>query len=455
MVKIKVINPILSTISKYDYNVIKPAITFETSYWKPGRFKKDQIFYNKECYIHKKGALVSIYTGHIDRIQDWCDEYGIECEIEGKYKLYKYGEPKLPGITFYPEQKELIENALPAYQGVIQAPTGIGKTIIMMGMLSACPTQRILILTHTIDLINQLIENLEKFGFDKPTKIGGGNKYPGLFNRITVSTIQSFAKIDPEEYRNKFDIVVVDEVHHISKFKGNYAKVLGQIYSPGRFGFSATIPERWETILAIEAFIGGMIGELTMKKAIEGNLIVKPKVKILKSEGFARIKTLRNYQEVYQRGIVENVPRNNQIMKEAKKYIDRGMSVLILITRIEHGENLIIAALKNYLDPFFVRGATDSKTREAIKKSLIEKKTKCVISTAVWKEGVDIPSLDVVINAGGGRSEIMTLQNIGRGLRKFEGKERALVIDFFDNSHRFLVEHFGERISIYMENDWL
>ena len=50
-------------------------------------------------------------------------------------------------------------------------------------------------------------------------------------------------------------------------------------------------------------------------------------------------------------------------------------------------------------------------------------KIQCVIATVSWVEGVDIPNLTCVINAGGGKSEIQTLQKIGRGLRKTETKD--------------------------------
>jgi superfamily II DNA or RNA helicase len=56
--------------------------------------------------------------------------------------------------------------------------------------------------------------------------------------------------------------------------------------------------------------------------------------------------------------------------------------------------------------------------RVIIKNKLINKEVRCVIATTVWREGIDIPSLDCVINAAGGKSEIMTLQGVGRGLRK-------------------------------------
>ena len=80
---------------------------------------------------------------------------------------------------------------------------------------------------------------------------------------------------------------------------------------------------------------------------------------------------------------------------------------------------------------------------------------KCVICTAVWKEGVNIPELNVVINAAGGKSELVTLQTIGRGLRKTENKSELIIYDFFDNSHHYLVDHFGHRFCLYSDMGWI
>jgi len=85
----------------------------------------------------------------------------------------------------------------------------------------------------------------------------------------------------------------------------------------------------------------------------------------------------------------------------------------------------------------------------------LNEKRKCIICTSVWKEGLNFPELNVVINAAGGKSEIMTLQALGRGLRVTEKKKFLIFYDIFDPSSRFTVEHFGERLCLYMDNNWI
>ena len=57
-----------------------------------------------------------------------------------------------------------------------------------------------------------------------------------------------------------------------------------------------------------------------------------------------------------------------------------------------------------------VNGGTKKDLREEIKSELKSKNIKCVIVTSAWREGVNIPSLNCVINGIGGKSEIVVLQ---------------------------------------------
>jgi len=78
-----------------------------------------------------------------------------------------------------------------------------------------------------------------------------------------------------------------------------------------------------------------------------------------------------------------------------------------------------------------------------------------VIATAVFREGVNIPSLNAVINAGGGKSETMVKQISGRPLTLTEGKDEGIIVDFLDLSNNYLIRHTGERIGFYSDMGWI
>ena len=72
----------------------------------------------------------------------------------------------------------------------------------------------------------------------------------------------------------------------------------------------------------------------------------------------------------------------------------------------------------------------------------------CIIASTIFDEGVDIPILDTLILAGGGKSKVRAMQRIGRVIRKYPKKKKAFVIDFLDNA-TYLKNHSAARKRMY------
>ena len=106
---------------------------------------------------------------------------------------------------------------------------------------------------------------------------------------------------------------------------------------------------------------------------------------------------------------------------------------------------------------FFVYGGVDGDDREAIRK-LVEESTSSIIvaSYGTFSTGVNIRNLHNVIFASPSKSKIRNLQSIGRGLRKAESKEEAVLYDIADDltwktRKNFTLLHLAERVKIYNE----
>jgi superfamily II DNA or RNA helicase len=125
------------------------------------------------------------------------------------------------------------------------------------------------------------------------------------------------------------------------------------------------------------------------------------------------------------------------------------------VNKIAHGDNIERICNDQGIDVKFIQGSSDIETRERIRNELNMGMVKTVISTTVWKEGINIVNLNNVINAGGGKSEIATIQAIGRGLRKTATKDMVRIFDFLDLGHPYLIAHAGERLCLYMDMGWL
>ena len=150
------------------------------------------------------------------------------------------------------------------------------------------------------------------------------------------------------------------------------------------------------------------------------------------------------YASVYRDCIVGNIARNEMIAWQAKKLLAEGRQVYIHVSQIDHGEIL------NSMIPVSVVVFGTTKERRQIIEDYTNGKIRCLISTLL-KEGVNIPSIDGLIYAAGGKSEISTIQTIGRAMRKKDDGRNAIVIDIHDTVDCYLSEHSQQREMTYIK----
>lgn len=249
--------------------------------------------------------------------------------------------------------------------------------------------------------------------------------------------------------------VLVHNCHHLSGPSTQYFKFMINNNSPVRIGFTATFPKKDESSMAIEGCLGPIIGEYKSEEGIKEGFTAKPFITLIPVAMTTQIAGLKKYKDIYRYGVVENRVRNRLILTKASARIKNGKTVLILVKEINHGNILQEMGEAIFgVDCVFVRGSTEGQIREEVRILLDQKKVKLVICTAVWKEGVDIPSLNCVIDAASGKSEIGTLQVIGRGSRKTKDKDEVEIIDFLD-PYKYLAQHAIIRLGIYVKQNWL
>ncbi len=448
MVKLKILNATWTKIL-VGKELITPCLSYEQIYYKQGPFHKVPVA--RQAKVIWKDLIL---TGHIPRIKSFCGKRGINLSVEGQLSFTTTIEPVLKDITLKEHQRSLVKIAREVQRGVLISPTGSGKTVTALALMSSWPGNK-LFLTQSRDLVTQTAKAIqERMGLRKG-EIGLVVEGKTDFKPITIATIQTLYRLDPKLYAKYFQLVITDECHHLSKITGTYGKVLSKIETPCRIGLTATWPTKEEACMALEGHIGPRIMEISSEQATDAGLLVPVKVKVVKVPFSQTIKAFKRYPDVYQAGITQNNNRNRLALKVAQGLNQEGKSVLVLVTEIEHGKRLKnMADLIGY-ETIFIWGSTTTEDRENLRLKLHNKQLFCVIANKIWKEGVDIPSLDCIINAAGGKSEIATLQTVGRGTRAFKDKQELLVIDFFDPSHYYLVSHFGERVSLYCEKGWL
>jgi superfamily II DNA or RNA helicase len=475
--EITILDAIECEVSVPDGRRLIPCLSFESSYWKQGPYKKQRQTYMKQVFSFKGKRVWRFYTGLLSRILEWCKENRIPVEIIGdEFIIEPQNEPYLKGITFRDDQLKLITAACEQNRGVISSATGSGKTLMQLGIISCYPDCNFLILAHTVGIVSQTFEKLKQFQFKNIEMFGSGNQAQKPTARIAVATMQTFKKIDSNDYSDYYDGILLDESHHLQKMNSTYTKILNKMLAPIRIGFTATKRTTDEAILINEGLLGKTIEKVTIQEAADLGILATPKLKFIKAKCNDGIMDIRKFQDTYEKirvngklvngqrlkvgvytyGITENKSRNRQVVEILNDFIKQNKSTLIFVTHIEHGNLIAEEAYKQFKYKIpFVQGSMPIEEREQVKAKLISGKLKAAIATVAWNEGIDIPNIHSVIIAGGGKSEIQTLQKLGRGLRKTEDKDSVTIVDFLDLSHFYLIRQTGERLATYSEYGFL
>jgi superfamily II DNA or RNA helicase len=214
-----------------------------------------------------------------------------------------------------------------------------------------------------------------------------------------------------------------------------------------RFLFSGTPWRDSGDDILLEASCGPKICDVDAKFLIDKGFLVKPHIFYKEVKKIAKPGT--TYQEVYKRYIVENVDRNNLILKATKILLKDNRNILILFKQIKHGKMIAELLEDNNISTILLNGSMSSSDRQSIIKEVKSGKHRVILASTIFDQGVDIPILDALILAGGGASSGRLLQRVGRVIRTFENKSDAIVYDFLDNC-KYLKNHSEKRFKILM-----
>lgn len=441
--------------------LILPLLKYKSTSWRRNRFGyKSAQTVTSHLITGKKGSAGTFLTGLLPKIKK---KFGSKIKIIGQEEVIKHNNstPSLKGIKFRPDQRKALRAAKRNQRGIILMPTGIGKTLIALGIMSMFSKYRILFLCHTTGLITQTRDEIKSRLNISPYTIGGGykadwHKIHKDKNPIVLSTIQSFSKIPKNKYIDFFDITLVDEEHHVNSLKSQYGDVMINNLSPRKYGLTATKPTNKHEELINEGLIGPVIAKMTVQKGIEIGIIAKPIINLMPVPFRSEITQACNnkYNNFYHYGIVENRRRNITIVDIVIKNIKNKETSLIIIEKTEHGRILKKMLKRKNIDAPFIYGQTKQDIREDAKNKLNSGKTKVIICSKVWREGINIPTLNNIINACGMKEEKMVIQAVGRGLRTTKDKKVIKVYDFLD-PYKYLAEHTIARIQVYQRQGWL
>jgi len=358
-------------------------------------------------------------------------------------------------FTLRDYQEEVIKKAIKLGTGTCVLGTGAGKTFTTAALIENFfrasgdrDTFKCLMLVPDLGLVTQTYEEFLNSGTTyKLTKWTGQTKPDFTANVIiaNIGIIQS--RFEDNEWLRHIDLLIVDECHKITA--GNkISKIVQQIRTPNKFGFTGTLPEDDLNKWSIIGKLGPVIYEKSSYELRLEDHLANVVIKILNisyspAPHFSGPSGYRDELEY----IYESDKRNSLLQKLVGKLNN---NTLILVNHIAHGETLeeYFSKLTNK-KVYFIRGSVDVEEREKIKK-IMERETNvvCVAISAIFSTGVNVKNIHNIIFAAGGKSFIRTVQSIGRGLRKHDAKDKLVIFDICDQLKHGQA-HCDKRKTIY------
>lgn len=374
-------------------------------------------------------------------------------------------ENVLEGKKLRDYQVKAIQRIFAVSRGIIQSPTGSGKTVIAAGAskLASEHGLKVLFLTHQKELLHQTRQSFIESGIDAGI-VGDGER---VFRPVTVATVQTlFAGFPKKDHLGRVkkpgnerilqlmkgaDFVILDECHRSDS--DTWQAVTNACKSAYyKIGLTATpMMKGVESDMKLMCVTGDVIYRITLQDLIDRGLLAQPYIKFVKI-AFPQLKQLPNgrnytYQQAYRYGVVENNYRNEWIVEETVELAAAGETVLVLVSQINHGKKLQQALHARYpsLKTYFIHGSRTNEQRNVALKALETGRLNVMISSTITDEGVDIRNISAVVLAGGMKSTIKLYQRIGRAMRPKEGLNRCLIVDFIDLTNKHLAKHSKER----------
>lgn len=361
-------------------------------------------------------------------------------------------------VPLYSYQDDAVNVVKECRYGILQSPAGSGKTQMGIALVMRYG-RRALWLTHTADLLNQSKARAERY-MDKRLI---GTITEGKVNigqGITFATIQTMCRLDLAQYKDLWDVIIVDECHRVAgtpTAMTQFFKVLNSLSARHKYGLSATVHRADGMIPATYALLGHVVHTVP-DEAVKDKIIqvgikplgtgVKLSRECLNTDGTINYTKLISY-------LCENKERTHYIGSWIVAEADH--PCLILSDRLNHLEALMNTLPHSMREmSVMISGKMTTKKGKAEREQAIEdmrtgRKRYLFATYSLAKEGLDIPCLERLFLTTPQKDYAVITQSIGRIARTHEGKKPPIAYDFVDDIG-FLVKSYKKRCSTYRKN---
>ena len=355
--------------------------------------------------------------------------------------------------------------------GIWDSATGSGKTeaaAMLVGRL-AVPT---LFLVYGNDLVTQTAERfrarLGTWMRDQGVRVGvtiDGNLNTGFITVASSATLAALVKNNDKKTLNwlkTIQLLILDEAHQGAADR--VQNVAGKCPAYYRIGMSGTPLSRSDgQDLKIVGAFGDVTVKITNAQMLEKEVIPPAKIYLFPVKGDIKAPRGTPWDRIYEDGVVYHSPRNLLIIRLVQRAYAEGKRVLVIFKRHAHGELLSqllwceedVHGEHTFIPHEVLQGTpiqherVDGRDAEDHRQDAIKQFRagifKVLLASEIFNTGLDIPEVDVLINAAGSKEVIPVKQRLGRGLRG----DSLEMYDFADLQHKTLASHARERLRIY------
>ncbi len=316
-------------------------------------------------------------------------------------------------------------------------PTGTGKTYLLAsvvyGEIERSDKASVWIVVHRKELVEQIEETLEKFGEMLNDKVDFEKTFPLLSeeHRIKVMSIQWLSR-HYEELEEQPSLIVIDEAHHaVAK---TYAEVMNAYPEAKKLGVTAT-PCRLRKRGFTDLFDTLLMSWSTKRFIAAGRLSLYDYMSIkADSEGQRRILGLTqrgadgdfSMKEMSEKLDVK--PSIERLCDTVLRYAANKKGITYAIN-IAHAEHIAEEYRQHGINAVVISSKTAKEERRTNIERFKEGEIQVLVNVDLFGEGFDCPDVEFIQLARPTLSLAKYMQQVGRGLRVFEGKKYCLILD--------------------------
>ena len=309
---------------------------------------------------------------------------------------------------------------------LVQMPTGTGKTVVLASLVDEMlrnaqeEAPSVWLVAHRRELVEQIETTVTRFG------IGKGDK------RIRVMSIQWLSLHWEDMKGERPSLIVIDEAHHAlaETYKELWtrcpdAKKLGMTATPCRLnrkGFTDLF-EILITSDSIADFIRqGWLSPfdyVSIRPDSEDQRLVDSLSK-RGADGDFQVKEMNS--------VLNRRPTIERLYESVRQYAD-GKKGIVYAISISHARNIVAYYSEHGINAVAIDSKTPAKVRKQLVEDFRQGKIQVLVNVDVFSEGFDCPDVEFVQMARPTLSLAKYLQQVGRGLRKTEGKKSCILID--------------------------